>query len=219
MGQQKIAIFPIPEQVSFPETQVPLHVFEPRYRSMIKDCVKSNTKIGVCHIDDIINEGPRNQPSEKALNSNQATFKPKSIFSAGYCTIDDVTPDGRFKVHIDMDSRYQLIEMTQEVPYIVGLCEEYLDIESIENHDYISTMRIGIDNFLIEFASNSKNQNFVDFLRSKEWKNISNETYSFKIFEKIKLEGDLAQIALEKRFPHERLKIIYEILRLSERLS
>jgi len=98
MSLQKIALFPIPELVSFPETVVPLHVFEPRYRSMIKDCVRERIKIGVCHIDGIIKKAPQNQDTAKILNNNQSTFKPQNVFSAGYCVIDDVTADGRFKV-------------------------------------------------------------------------------------------------------------------------
>ena len=36
----EVALFPIPSLVAFPGTIVPLHVFEPRYRQMINDCVR-----------------------------------------------------------------------------------------------------------------------------------------------------------------------------------
>ena len=46
---EEVALFPIPDLVAFPGTVIPLHVFEPRYRKMVHDCVESGRKIGVCH--------------------------------------------------------------------------------------------------------------------------------------------------------------------------
>ena len=37
-----IPIFPLPEVVLFPGGQLPLHVFEPRYRTMLEDCLKTH---------------------------------------------------------------------------------------------------------------------------------------------------------------------------------
>ncbi|MBI3455520.1 MAG: LON peptidase substrate-binding domain-containing protein [Candidatus Rokubacteria bacterium] len=39
MAELQIPIFPLPDVVFFPETVLPLHVFEPRYRRMIADCL------------------------------------------------------------------------------------------------------------------------------------------------------------------------------------
>jgi Lon protease-like protein len=219
MDLEKIALFPIPELVSFPKTSVPLHVFEPRYRSMIKDCVRSRIKIGVCHVEDIISQAPKNQDPANVLNSNQSTFKPKDVFSAGLCTIDDVTADGRFKVHIDMDSRYKIISVDQELPYVICMCERYEDTESEEQTDYTSTLRHKIDSFLIDYATKAKDQFFISYLNSDDWKSLSDTDYSFKIFEKIKLQGNLAQEALEKKTPYQRLKVLEETLKLNEGLS
>jgi uncharacterized protein len=38
---QELAIFPLPGLVFFPGTVLPLHIFEPRYRTMMQDCLKS----------------------------------------------------------------------------------------------------------------------------------------------------------------------------------
>ena len=32
-----VPVFPLPEVVFFPETTLPLHIFEPRYREMVRD--------------------------------------------------------------------------------------------------------------------------------------------------------------------------------------
>ena len=36
----RLPIFPLPNAVFFPSTQLPLHVFERRYRRMVEDCVR-----------------------------------------------------------------------------------------------------------------------------------------------------------------------------------
>jgi Lon protease-like protein len=43
----QVPIFPLPEVVFFPETVLPLHVFEPRYRRMIADCLAGDGRLAV----------------------------------------------------------------------------------------------------------------------------------------------------------------------------
>lgn len=219
MALEKIALFPIPEMVSFPFTSVPLHVFEPRYRNMIKECVKNNIKIAVCHTLEKISDVPMKAETKDVYNMNLTTFKPAQIFSAGYCTIDDVTADGRFKVHIDMDTRYKIVEMVQELPYFVAMCEEYKDLVPDMEQDFVSSIRTRIDKFLIEYATSQSDTEFLDYLKSSSWQGLPDSAYSFKVFEKIKFQGKIAQNALEKKSSYQRLKVIDETLNLSKGLS
>ena len=43
----KIAIFPLSNFIIFPQTNVPLNIFEPRYIQMIDDAIKGNRMIGI----------------------------------------------------------------------------------------------------------------------------------------------------------------------------
>ncbi|MEN9682384.1 MAG: hypothetical protein RLZZ427_135 [Pseudomonadota bacterium] len=43
----RISIFPLPGVILFPGLQLPLHIFEPRYRSMIKDALARDRRIGI----------------------------------------------------------------------------------------------------------------------------------------------------------------------------
>ena len=38
---QDLAVFPLPRVVFFPGTYLPLHIFEPRYRALMRDCITS----------------------------------------------------------------------------------------------------------------------------------------------------------------------------------
>ena len=43
----KIPVFPLSNFIIFPETTVPLNIFEPRYLQMIDDSMSSNRLIGM----------------------------------------------------------------------------------------------------------------------------------------------------------------------------
>ena len=43
----QIPIFPLPDLVFFPHTVLPLHIFEPRYRRMIAECLASDRRLAV----------------------------------------------------------------------------------------------------------------------------------------------------------------------------
>ena len=43
----KIAVFPLSNFIIFPNTSVPLNIFEPRYVKMIDDSMKANRIIGM----------------------------------------------------------------------------------------------------------------------------------------------------------------------------
>ena len=47
MAQVFVPIFPLPELIFFPQTLLPLHVFEARYRAMVTDCLARDLRIAV----------------------------------------------------------------------------------------------------------------------------------------------------------------------------
>jgi Lon protease-like protein len=42
-----IPIFPLPDVVLFPHTLLPLHIFEPRYRQMVRDCLAGDKRLAM----------------------------------------------------------------------------------------------------------------------------------------------------------------------------
>lgn len=40
-----ISLFPLPTTVLFPQTHLPLHIFEPRYREMVRDALDAHRLI------------------------------------------------------------------------------------------------------------------------------------------------------------------------------
>ena len=44
---QRLPIFPLPGAILFPRSQLPLHIFEPRYREMVRDAIDGSGRIGM----------------------------------------------------------------------------------------------------------------------------------------------------------------------------
>mgnify|MGYP001355889054 FL=1 len=89
----KIPVFPLSNFIIFPETTVPLNIFEPRYIQMIDDVMKHDRIIGMV------------QPKEE---NNQ---KPKlyNIGCAGRITSFHETEDGRYLIIINGVCRFKIL--------------------------------------------------------------------------------------------------------------
>ena len=47
MNRARVSIFPLPGALLLPGTELPLHIFEPRYRAMIQDAMARDRRIGM----------------------------------------------------------------------------------------------------------------------------------------------------------------------------
>ncbi len=210
---EEIALFPIPQCVCFPKTVFPLHVFEPRYRALIKDAVREQRKIAICEVEKTITDAKANQSLAETLNSNQANYQPKEIFSAGFAEITDITADGRIFAEVKMDARYQLIEETQSVPYRVAKCKLVEDDE-VEITDELENQRQKLEQILIDMAEQN-NPKLKDYLCKQEWINQSFEDFTFAIFQFIRFDAPEMQRILEMPDPIERFESIYQVFQPS----
>lgn len=94
-------IFPLPGAVLYPGLQLPLHIFEPRYRAMVGDALIRDRKIGMIQ--------PQ-QPAEGA-----------PLFAIGCLgKIGDVEalPDGRYNIVLEGEARFRIVsELKVKSPY------------------------------------------------------------------------------------------------------
>ena len=97
-----IPIFPLSNFIIFPNTSVPLNIFEPRYIEMIEACMKSNRIIGMI------------QP-KKAQKEIPDLY---SVGCAGKITSFNETNDGRYLIVIKGISRFKILkEIDNGKPY------------------------------------------------------------------------------------------------------
>jgi uncharacterized protein len=104
-GEFLLPMFPLPNLVFFPNTRLPLHVFEPRYRQMVTDALKNDNRMGIVLL----------RPGWEA-----DYFGSPPIHEFGTLgTIEQAVPleDGRFNILIRGDVRVRVLDEISRVPY------------------------------------------------------------------------------------------------------
>ena len=124
MSISTIPIFPLPEVILFPGTFLPLHVFEPRYRSMIEYCSESDNEIAIAPI--IMNQ-PKDESSEQPLI--------EKVFGWGKIINKDYLPDGRSNIIIEGKGLLELINYKSTDPFLIGNVQEYKTNSIPQNND------------------------------------------------------------------------------------
>jgi len=220
-GIFEIVLFPIPGCVSFPQTVVPLHVFEPRYRQMIKDCVDNKKLLGVCHTKSIerfapkiLNEVTQKKDLDSFYKQNLSTFSPEDVFSAGTVDILETTEDGRYAVNVNMLKRFRVLNLTQNTPYKVANCEEYSDSEILDFNN--SSQEINDQkNFIISFLEDEIAK--FDPNEKVQLIDLYNEPlinkFTFKVFRYIRMEEHEMQSVLNLKDPIARIEVVTNFIK------
>lgn len=104
-GEFLLPLFPLPNIVFFPHTRLPLHVFEPRYRQMVKDALEADQRIGII----LLRPGWESE-----------YYDAPPVFECGTLgTIEQAVAleDGRFNIVVRGDVRFRIIDEVSRVPY------------------------------------------------------------------------------------------------------
>ena len=91
----KIPIFPLSNFIIFPETSVPLNIFEPKYIEMVDDIMKSSRMIGMI------------QPKKKTNNEIPELYE---VGCVGKITSFNESEDGRYLIVLNGLSRFKIID-------------------------------------------------------------------------------------------------------------
>jgi Lon protease-like protein len=127
----EIPIFPLANAVFFPNTILPLNIFESRYKKMIEDALSSNKIIGM------IQTRERNN------------LKKPEVFSVGCLGKIDThskTADGRYLINLKGLVRFRILdEVETDLPYrkFRITYDEFLDdLEKIKFNDKIDILQL-----------------------------------------------------------------------------
>jgi hypothetical protein len=93
-----IPIFPLPNTVLLPGEVLPLHIFEPRYRSMVRDAIASHRVIGIVEAT----------PDTDTEDVGAAAVR--SIGCVGFIAQHQELPDGRFLLWLLGLERFRIDE-------------------------------------------------------------------------------------------------------------
>lgn len=98
-----LPIFPLPDVVFFPGVRLPLHVFEPRYRVMVRDCLATHGAIAIAQL----------------LPGEDATGFPRlsRVVGGGMIAEHHELPDGRSNILVQGIARLEIEELPFVAPY------------------------------------------------------------------------------------------------------
>src|SRR5215813_8570092 len=104
MGE--IGLFPL-ELVLLPTERVPLHIFEPRYKELIGECLEEGREFGLVLED---------ENGRREIGTSAAVIEVLQVFE-----------DGRMNVVVEGRDRFRLLELTDGREFLTG------EVESVED--------------------------------------------------------------------------------------
>lgn len=158
MSQRKVLpIFPL-DLVLFPRQELPLRIFEPRYKQLVDDCMLGDGLFGVCLID-----------QNHSVNGWNA---PKSIGTIAKITkCEDVELDG-LQLHIETLGRNKF-QINKIIPPTLAPPENY-DPYTVKGHKIISDLheKIGTDEKMYIRAEVEIIPEIDDNISLEKWKDL-----------------------------------------------
>ncbi len=109
MAGIRLPMFPL-SGVLFPHASLPLHVFESRYRVMLRECLETDRRFGVVLIE---------RGSEVGGGDQRSTLGTRGVVVAAAAL-----PDGRLLVEVQGEARIRIDEWLPDDPYPQALVEE-----------------------------------------------------------------------------------------------
>jgi Lon protease-like protein len=114
----RLPIFPL-SVVLFPGTPLPLHIFEPRYRRMLADCLASDRRFGIT-------------PTGK----DDGMPDPGTVGCIAEIRVNQELPDGRANIIVFGGERFVLTSpVADSAPYFVGMVQTFEDEPGTEPQD------------------------------------------------------------------------------------
>lgn len=104
----RVPLFPLPDIVLFPQMRLPLHVFEPRYRRLVRDAMAGDGLIAI----------PRLRPGFADEYYESPEVFP--VFGVGRITRHRPLADGRCDIVVEGVARVRLEQELSERPYRVA---------------------------------------------------------------------------------------------------
>lgn len=109
----EIPLFPLPRLVLFPQVDVPLHIFEERYKLMINRCIDQDAVFGL-----VLLQEDAEQESESTIYRVGVAARVVQVDRLG---------DGRMNILCAGESRFRIQEFTASTPYWTGIVEFFED--------------------------------------------------------------------------------------------
>lgn len=139
----RLRLFPL-NAVLFPGAVLNLHVFEPRYKQMISECIEAGENFGVV----LIREG---------REAGDPSVEPHQIGSVAEIVEVAQLPFGRYYISTIGRQRFRIVSIVSREPYLTvdaDLLEEHNghDVESAKLHDDVREAFLQYLDLIVKFS-------------------------------------------------------------------
>jgi Lon protease-like protein len=159
-----------------------------------------------------VHANTRDQTQQEALNSNQSTYKPCAVFSAGTVELLEEMDDGRMAIMVNFETRLQLQNERQTLPFNIWDCELYEDNPLEDDHLKV-LLRQSYEKIMQRLLTISHGNDEVQtMLKGDYWQNMTPVKFSFLVNGLIGMPTDVKQNILEMKQPQQRLDTILNMV-------
>lgn len=136
MLSSSLPLFPLPNVVLFPGVFLPLHVFEPRYREMVKDALAEDRIIGMALL----------KPGWEHEYEGVPPVFP--VGCAGVITHVEQLPDGRYNLVLRGIEKFRITSEEPGRPYRIARVEYVDERMTRGRHDEVRRLRHRLEELL-----------------------------------------------------------------------
>ena len=192
LSVRELPLFPLPEVVLFPNEVLPLHIFESRYRMMLKSVLETDSLFGVIKWD----------PNTKSM---------ANVGCCAHIIKHQTADDGRSNIITIGQQRFQVLEIVRSTPFYTAIVS-WIDDEISQNLQDLDILRDSVIQALHDVVNlTSKLTNSQKILPDK----LPNNPMELSFWIGAHLGGpvsDEQQRLLEERDTYIRLQREFEML-------
>jgi Lon protease-like protein len=185
-----LPVFPLPQVVLFPHAMLPLHVFEPRYRAMLKDCLETHKLMAVALVLDANDRDEHGNP------------RMAQIAGVGLIVEHQQLPDGRSNILLHGQGRVRL----EELPFVPPYRRAHATLRTDERTVVSAEERTALLATATAFASDIHQRDRSFSFRLPQ--NVDASTLADLCAHHMVIDAAVRQRVLEELDPRERVRIV-----------
>jgi Lon protease-like protein len=193
-----LPLFPLPEVILLPGVLLPLHVFEPRYRKMVRDVLESHNCIAVVQI------------LEGAPVDSDGHPRIAAIAGVGSIVDSAELPNGRFNIVLRGRARVELQELPFVPPYRRAKCRVLPSVEDDLAPHVIPALLAAVSSFVANVQRRDPSFEF------RVPRGVSEEVVINHCAQQLLIEGRDRQKILETARLSERAELLTEFIALQQ---
>jgi Lon protease-like protein len=178
-----LPLFPL-DLVLLPHTNLPLHIFEPRYKEMIGDCLSNGWEFGMLAVAD---------RSVAAIGCTASVTKVFERF-----------PDGRMNILVRGQRRFEISELNDEKSYLRGTPQFFDDDAELPSSE-LQERSMGLYRHLKELAK-------IETQEIQDTPQPADSQLSYRLIAGVPAELTWQQHLLELRSESKRLALVVDYL-------